>query len=1166
MQKDNEKDIYQLTLKDMVEYNLRAGVLSSDEINELIHSLRKAKIEVDLKEAEEKERMEREQKLREERERIEKEKHSAHVKEVTSMDLPLDWENVFEEEASANGISADSISDGLILSLTNLGKVDIEYISAVTGENYKTVISELKGSIFQNPEKWEECFYKGWETSEEYLSGNMMCKWKIATEANRTYEGYFEDNVKAIEAVLPASIPTEDIYITLGSPWVPSDVIDDFIEEVFGKQGCYYGDENDLKVVHDEVTGSWEIPFKTRYQNSILVTERYGTKRMTALYILEKTLNMQTIAVKDEVPCQTTKSGKRRQINQSETLAALDKQKKLIEKFQSWVWKDRRRKERLEIIYENNFGAVRKREFNGDFLSFPTMSENVSLYPYQKNAVARIIFSPNTLLAHDVGSGKTYVMIAAGQELRRMGLSKKNMYVVPNNLVGQWKQIFLHMYPTANILCVDSKSFVPKKRESVLMDIRDGDYDGIIIAYSCFEQIPLSKDCYIEEIQGKKDLVEEIIHQKSKVTHNLKKLKENLDQALKDLKSVIDDVYDTVYFDELGITRLFVDEAHNFKNVPVDTKSKNVLGISTTGSKKCIDMMDKVHLIQRNNDGGGVVFATGTPITNSITDAFVMQQYLQDGELSMLDLQHFDSWIGMFAEMSTVFEIDVDTSTYRMARRFSKFHNLPELTVLLSSIADFHQVDKADGVPEMDGRTDSVITKTPELSAYLEDISYRADAVRNHFVTPKEDNILKITVDGRKAALDVRLVDSTASFNFNSKVYSCAENVADIYFKTSSEQLTQLVFCDTSTPKNTFNIYDELKRILISMGVPESQIKYVHEADTEKKRAQLFMEMQTGMVRILIGSTFKVGMGVNVQNRLIAVHHIDVPWRPSDMTQREGRILRQGNMNPKVKIFRYITEGSFDAYSWQLLETKQHFIEELISGSLTERSGGDIDNTVLDYAEIKALAIGNPLIKERVETANELLKYKTLRSKKREARERMELELHELPKRISDMYHNIEMCSLDLEYYRIWKEENPICEDKKAKEDLSQDRKELRELIGNAVHDNILETKERELINYRGFKIILPTNMTADKAYIWLERNGRYRVDLGASSTGMLIRIDNFLENFEKKKEEFDKAIVRLEVRKKEIEEELARKDNVDTKFEDLQAHLKNLDRKLGVS
>lgn len=895
--KNHSGDSAQLSLFDIL--GLAGNIdskYSSDEIEEVIGKLRAAKRTAEKHEENERRRREKEELERKARE--EKEKKEAHIREVTCMDLPLDWENAFNQDVRTQGIHADSISDGLIFSLSNLGRVDIEYISSITGEDYKTIIGALKGSIYQNPETWGECFYKGWETSEEYLSGNMMRKWKAAKEADKEYDGYFADNVKAIEKVLPPTVATKDIYVTLGSPWVPTDIIDDFIEHLLGDWRRYWysiDNEEDFRTKHDELTGTWEIPFKNRYNHDVKVTRTYGTDRINALYILERTLNMKSVAVTDEVVCKTNSSGKKRVINRSETILAIEKQNKMIKMFQKWIWEDERRKERLEMIFENNFSCVRKRIFDGSFLRFPDMSPEIKLYSYQKDAVARILFTPNTLLAHDVGAGKTYVMIAAAMEMRRMGLSEKNMFVVPNNIVGQWKNIFYAMYPSANILCVEPKSFTPSKRESLLERIRDEDFDGIIIAYSCFERIPLSKEYYRNRLVYEQELITEIAGKKNKATSRLKKKQEAVSKALSELAVTMDDLYNGVYFDDLGITRLFVDEAHNFKNVPIETKADKVLGISASGSKKCKDMMDKVHMVQKKNDGAGVVFATGTPITNSITDAFIMQMYLQSGELAMLDLQNFDSWIGMFAERSTEFEIDVDTSSYRLATRFSKFHNLPELTSLLSSIADFHQVDTLAGIPQIDGYTDALISKTNDFADYLKDISQRAENVRKGYVSRKDDNMLKITTDGRKAALDLRLVDPSAMFTYQSKVSRCVENVADIYFKTTACKSAQIIFCDTSTPKTGFNIYNEVKTMLQSKGVPSDKIAFIHDARTEAQRNTMFAQVRKCDIRVLLGSTFKLGLGVNIQDKLIALHHIDVPWRPADMTQREGRIFKSAD-------------------------------------------------------------------------------------------------------------------------------------------------------------------------------------------------------------------------------------------------------------------------------
>lgn len=1158
MSSSNTKNILDEFFQNLKDFGDR---LSMEDIDVAVESLQIAfddlrlmkkaavekKKEAELKQREEDEKREIEEKIRKQKE---------HIKEVTCMDLPLDWNNPFNADERASGIYIESISDALVKSLTTLGRVDIEFIASVTGSDYKTVITTLKGSIYQNPLTWNECFYQGWETADEYLSGNLMQKRKEAKEANKKYNGYFKDNVKAIELVLPPTVATEDIYITLGSPWVPSDVIDDFIEHLFGGQAKYWSNSKStqeyLSVKHDELTGTWEIPEKTRYGHGVTDTDSYGTSRLEALYILERTLNMKTIAVKNEVACKINASGKKRVINKEETLLALEKQQKMIKEFQDWVWKDEKRKKRLETIFENKYSCVRRRIFDGSFLTFPDLSPNITLFPYQKNAVARIIFTPNTLLAHDVGSGKTYIMIASGMELRRMGLSKKNLYVVPNNIVGQWQKIFIEMYPNAKLLTVEPKSFVPSKRDTVLEKIRDEEFDGIIMAYSCFEQIPLSQDFYIDELRDMKEKVNDLLSDSKKVTKSLRKKNEKLGKQLAELATTLNNIDCGVFFDELGISRLYIDEAHNYKNVPIETKADNALGITRSGSKKCKDMLDKVRVVQKS--GGGVVMATGTPITNSITDAFIMQKYLQNGELGLLDLQNFDSWIGMFAEKSTEFEIDVDTSSYRLATRFSKFHNLPELGTLLASIADFHSVDKQNDIPDFDGYADDNVSKTDELQLYLDDISARADVIRSRGMDPKIDNMLKVTSDGRKAALDLRLVSPNAVFSYESKAVHCAENVMEIYKRTEKEKSAQLIFCDISTPKASFNLYDEMKQLLVKMGADERKIAFVHDAKTEKERNLLFASVQSGEIRILIGSTFKLGLGVNIQNKLCALHHLDVPWRPADMVQREGRIIRQGNENKKIEIYRYITEGSFDAYSWQILENKQRIISNVLSGSVDSRTCDEIDDAVLDYAEVKALAIGNPLLKERVECANELSRCVTLQRKLLEMRSALEIEKLEIPGKIKRQKELAERAKADSEFI----EKNKFIY-------KNEERAKLREVLFGMLKENELCDSEHTAFLYRGFDIILPTGMLKHKPFVYIENNGRYRIELGLAKRGILTRIDNFMDNFEKHLAKIGENLEKLKKRKVDIAQELSKDKSYSDKIQSLKDRIEEIDKRLGV-
>ena len=1136
--------------------------MSSSELEAAIGKLQEWQSRAAHREREEKKRLAREEAEQKKREKEARE--AAHIEKVTSMELPIGWDNIFDSDPRAEGVHADSVSDGLILSLSNLGRVDIEYISSVTGSGYKEVIEALRGSIYQNPQTWGECFYKGWETAEEYLSSNLSAKWQAAKDANTKYRGYFAENLRALEAVMPGEVAAKDIYVTLGSPWVPTDVIDDFIKHIYGIDHDIH---ETFSVRHDLLTGTWEIPSKSSYSLNVSGTFTYGTRRLPAVNIIEKTLNMRPISVNDEVYDPTTKSGVRSVVNKDETLLAIEKQKLLIDEFQRWVWTDKKRADRLREIYARNFTSMRRRVFDGSFLKFPTMNNAVTLYPYQKNAVARILFTPNTLLAHEVGSGKTYVMIAAGMEMRRMGLSKKNLYVVPNNIVGQWEKIFREMYPKSKLLVVDPKRFAPHKRIDTLEDMRDGDFDAIIIAYSCFDMIPMSDKSLLAELEVALEELKANLSDRTKATSGLrtrvKKTSEKIAELtlkVSDISSQLEATKEQIFFDDLGVTRLFVDEAHNYKNLPLETKNPSVLGINAKGSKKCKDMMDKVCFVEK--EGGGVILATGTPVTNSVTDAFVIQKYLQNGELGLLGISNFDGWAGMFAQQAQAFEIDVDTSSYRLATRFSKFHNLPELTALFSQIADFHKLDKQNGIPDLDGYTDALIPKTPEFTAFLSDISRRADDVRAHNVSRATDNMLKITTDGRKGALDMRLVDPNAQFDYRSKVSRCAENVASIWATTNG---SQLVFCDTSTPKSAFNVYDEIRRLLVGYGIPDGEIAYVHDAETETKRQKLFADVRSGAVRILIGSTFKIGIGVNVQDKLIALHHLDVPWRPADMTQREGRIIRQGNENEKVRIFRYITDGSFDAYSWQLLETKQRFITALLSGSYTGRDGGEIDDTVLDYAEVKALAVGDPLIKERVETANELERTITLHQKEVDERLRLENELSALPAQIEAQKRDIERAKTDLAAYTRRMASLPQPQSTAEKEEYAKKRRELRERIYAAISDNAQKSEETRVARYHGFDVVLPAHMMSEKPYLWLVREGKYFVDLGEKERGVLARIDNFLDALPKHIEKLGETLAFFEKRETQIKEELKKIVSYSDRIEELGEKLRKIDKKLNV-
>ena len=1066
----------------------------------------------------------------------------------------------------------DSVSDALIRCIRDTGSVDIRRIAAYADVSVAEAISRLQGVIYQNPDTWERDSCKGWEMADEYLSGNLRYKLLKARVAQQKFRGMFEDNVKALEELLPPEMKEEDIYVTLGSPWVPVEVIDDFINHLIQPHSFhrYSGTR------HDEETGSWELNDKYTLRGYVRNTSTFGTPRMDALTIIDRTLNMRTIRVTDEVSAPETKTGVRREINRGETAAAQEKQKLIIAEFRRWIWQDEERSSQLRQIYEYKYGCNVARKFNGSFLEFPGMAEDAELYPYQQNAVARILFTPNTLLAHDVGAGKTFIMVAAAMEMRRMGMAKKNLFVVPNNLVEQWQTIFLRLYPEAKVLTIAPKDMKPERRNRTLYKVMRNDYDGIIIAYSCFDSIPISRRAHIDALIEERDEMRQIMKRRKTVTGKFKRKLEKLEKQISEL-SLERDKTSLIGFDELGVDRLFVDEAHNYKNVAIETSITGVYGISQTGTQKCKSMMDKVHYVQKTHNGGGVIMATGTPITNSISDIYVFQQYLQSGELELLGFQNFDNWVGMFAEKTTEFEIAVDTNSYRLATRFSRFHNIPELTMILASIADFHSVEDDVELPQFDGYTDVKVKRSQTLQAYLEDISKRADKVHNHQVKVREDNMLKITSDGRKAALDIRLVDTEGEAAFAGeeyvygrpigvcKVTECAERVALIYHRTKEERLTQLIFCDTSTPKAGFNVYDDLRQRLIDLGVDEAEIAYIHDAATAAKREKVFKAVREGKIRVLLGSTFKLGLGVNVQDRLVAAHHLDVPWRPADMVQRNGRILRAGNCNETVEIYRYITEGSFDAYSWQLLETKQRFITDILSGTIAGRSGSEVDDTVLDYAEVKALALGNPLLKSRVEARNELTKLSALQRKSIENRLRLEQRYKALPDLIDAKGLELQICTSDWEFL---KEKGKDVYDgltSREKQRMADHRRLLREYLGNNLYSYVMKTDDRALFDYRGFMVVLPSGMDANHPYLCLVREGKYKVDMSDKETGLLIRIDNFLDRMDEYVARVQREKELLEQELSEIEIELTEADGYADKIDAAASRLDRLDEELGV-
>lgn len=1060
-------------------------------------------------------------------------------------ELTLDWDSLDEiNPVSKDEVHTSSISDALVYSLKNLGKVDIEYIAKITGSDYQTIINKLKGSIYKDPADVGVKYYEGFKTSDEYLSGNLFKKLEDAKNYN--VNGVYDENIKALEAIMPAGVSSNEIYFNLASPWIPHEIIKEFFETIFVRNSQLEPGE----LEYDESKGIWDVSI-SKYRVSYSAGLNYGNDYISAANLFEKVANCQTIALYDYV----LRNGKRKRIfNEAATQDALAKASDIEKCFKKFLATKPWLNNELVKVYNEKYGYNVSRTYNGSFLDFPYKNPDVTLFEYQKNAIARIIFNPNTLLAHEVGTGKTYIMIASGEELLRMGLSTKNLYVVPNNIVSQWKNDYKYLYPNSNLLATDVGDYTPDKIVNTLKLIKDGDYNAVIMPQSSFDRIPYSVD------KETKKLASEYAKLKSKYSNSqvipnatvkrLKKLREALDALA---KSPIKEEHS---FRNLGFTRLYVDESHNYKNIPIKSSMTMIRGINLEGSDKCQHfkvICDHFNSLQN----GGIILATGTPITNSISDLYNIQRCLQPTDLTITNIVSFDNWIAMYAEFVEEIEVDLNGEGYRPVTRLSKFHNLPELTQILSNIADFYSSSQMDGTPKLNGYKDITIAKSKELAAYIADISKRIEKIRKHQFDEgddEKDNLLKVTSDGRKAALDLRIIDENKYANYSDgKVRTCAINILNNYIKTNSFKGTQLVFCDISTPKPGFNIYDELKTLLIKYGIPEFEIAFIHDAnDSESKRNKLFKAVNDGTIRVLIGSTQKLGTGVNVQQRLYAIHHLDVPWKPSDMIQREGRILRRGNTNEFVEVYRYIAEGSFDAYSWQLLETKQRFIAKLLSNSLSERTKEDVDSVVLDYAEVKALATGNKYLKEHIQLTNELSRLHMLNKKHIENIANVKRELLTIPDRLQVLDDKIEGLAGDVELY----DENKV--------ELSKELKiAVRSTIWNGLIDNLDSTEDVFITKYMGFNIFAPCNSNINSLYLIICGNGKYFLNISNSEVGCLIRLENFLNDLPKKLLEAKAERADLINKQVSYKEELEKPSDIIDRINECANKLKKVEEKL---
>lgn len=1060
---------------------------------------------------------------------LEERKEEARIKKVTSWDLPLDYQNSYSD----NEVLADNAQDGLILSVENLGRVDIEYIASVTGLDPIKVLISLRddGAIYQNPRTWGENILQGWELKDDYLSGNLLSKLKIATKANEKYLGHFERNIELLKKHLPKATLFDDIYFSIGSPWIPASIYNEFLSHLLSLN--YKLPDG---VAYDTALNKWVV----RY-NSL---SRYDTKKMKAVEIFERTLNNRPIKVFDIIE----RNGRKfRILDGDATIAAQAVQKSLILLFRSWIKDSPSRMKKLEDIYFEKFGTVTARHYSGKFLKLPGLNPQIQLYEHQKNAVLRIMLSRNTLLAHAVGTGKTYVMICAGMEMRRIGISKRNMYVVPNAVLKQWEESFREAYPDKSVFVMDRHNMDPAHREESLRIAKEGDFDAYLISYTAFESIPV----------GKRRVRAELMDKLSGLPKSAEYdwLRRDIQKKIAEVDKEIANEPSGVKFEQLKINTLFVDEAHNFKNITVETNSMT-LGISKAVSKRADEMHLKIRVLRRSKEGRSVVFATGTPITNSITEVFAMQMMLQPKELKLLNLDTFDKWALTFGEKTQAFEMDVDACNYRIAERFNRFHNIPELSNIFAGVADFH-LEEMDSIlyPSVVDKHTIIVPRSASQSAYIRSLADRADKIRNGVKEDEKDNLLKITVDGRKAALDIRLADPKSPGDTNNKIKACASEVARIYVQT--EQITQLVFCDISTPSKKFNAYDELKKELIALGVKESEIAFVHEFKSDSARLKMFEKVNNGELRVLIGSTATLGTGVNVQRKLFAVHHLDVPWRPSDMVQREGRMVRQGNLNDYVEIYRYVTDGSFDAYSWQLLESKQRFICQILAGNCDRRDGEDIDSVVLDYAEIKALAIGDPRIKERVETSNELERLKMLKSVRSERKEFLGDKLKSLPRDIETTKSRLEAYRKDFRRAQKFNDEHI-------------NRKELGSRLIDFACDLNNKYNGQVVESYKGFDIKIPSVVIAGEPVIYVcgayeKRISVTNSDGTRSAIGLMARIDNYINGLSETIISTTKQLKEYERQLNEYQKEYDDNDDLDDRILDLTNKLNYIDIQLGV-
>ena len=1066
--------------------------------------------------------------------------------------------------------SVDTPSEALAVSIGEHGKVDLPYMAELLGTpgNCERITTELSGVIFKDPAADADDPEAGWQTADEYLSGNVRDKLRMAQLAAESHPE-FKVNVDALTKAQPKDLEASEIDVRLGATWLAPSIVQQFMMETF--QPPYrIRYNNAITVRYSPYTSEWRISNKSATGfGDIMATETYGTRRANAYKILEDTLNLRDSRVYDTIE----EDGKeKRVLNQNETTLAQQKQQAIKDAFAGWVWKDPQRRALLVKKYNELFNSTRPREYDGSHIHFVGMNPEINLREHQRNAVAHVLYGYNTLLAHEVGAGKSFEMAASAMELKRLGLCQKSLFVVPNHLTEQWASEFLCLYPHAKLLVTSKKDFEPGNRKKFCARIATGDYDAVIIGHSQFEKIPLSAERQERLIQEQMDEIEEAIEEaKAQVGEHftvkqLEKLRKSLKQKLKKLQGA-DRKDDVVTFEQLGVDRLFVDESQNYKNLFLYTKMRNVAGLSTSEAQKSSDMFGKCRYLDEITGGRGVIFATGTPISNSMTEMYTLMRYLQYNTLQQKGLTHFDAWASTFGETTTAIELAPEGTGYRARTRFAKFFNLPELMAMFKEAADIKTSDQLH-LPVPDAKFETVVVKPSEIQQdMVQALSERAAEVHSGSVDPSVDNMLKITSDGRKIGLDQRLMNSALPDDPNSKLNACVNNVLRIWNDTKEQKLTQLIFCDMSTPKGdgSFNVYDDIRTKLLNAGVPEQEIEFIHNADTENKKAELFSKVRSGQVRVLLGSTAKMGAGTNVQTLLVAVHHLDVGWRPSDMTQRNGRIIRQGNKNKQVYVYNYVTESTFDAYLYQTLENKQKFISQIMTSKSPMRSCDDIDEQALSYAEIKALCAGDPRIREKMDLDVQVAKLKVLRGDFQNQKYRLEDKLlktfpEEIQKqktRIAALQQDSQIAAAhpqDKENFCGMTIKGMVYDDKKAAgERLLLARQEMP----NA--DMML------LGTYRGFELNIRFDSFKNEHQAVLRAELSYPVSLGDDARGNITRLDNAIDNFADRIADAENALQNLEQQKQAAEVEVAKPFAQEEELAEKSARLAELNALLNI-